>query len=204
MKTEEKTPRITTADYLDFAFLHRRAEALIDNPKLKIIGIYIAVAMYTGLRYSDLIKLTWEHLHYGNAFFDITEQKTSKVRRITISKKLRDLLMMDTLKTSMQEREEWDKKKYDLIFLSQKGTPFTNQALNRILKIQLRECHIQKENISTHTLRKSFGRRIWEKNGKSEEGLIYLMDLFNHSSLKITKTYLGITADDRAKLYLSL
>ena len=41
MKTEEKTPRITTADYLDFAFLHRRAEALIDNPKLKILFLIL-------------------------------------------------------------------------------------------------------------------------------------------------------------------
>jgi len=194
MKIQVKTPRVTTADYLDFDFLHRKAERLINyEPKLKTIGVYIAVAMYTGLRYSDLIRLTYEDLDYSNRDFNVVEQKTGKIRTISISKKLRDLLMV-TYRTSNE----------GLIFLSQKGTPFTNQALNRVLKTVLTEHKNQTNNISTHTLRKSFGRRIWEKNGKSEEGLIYLMDLFNHSSLKITKTYLGITADDRAKLYLSL
>jgi integrase len=183
-----KTLRITTADYLDFNFATETAKDLIQNKKTEVIGTYIAIAIYTGLRYSDLIKLDWSI--FQNKDLTIKEQKTNKVRTITFSNNLLNIIKPI-------------QKSNGLIFVSQKGTPYEIQSLNRILKTIFKNQLLTK-NISTHTMRKTFGRQIWNINNKSEAGLISLMDLFNHSNLKITKAYLGITAEDRAEVYLSL
>jgi integrase len=183
-----KNSKSTTADYLDFNFATQTAKDLIQNPKTATIGIYIAIAVYTGLRFSDLIKLDWRIFKNGD--LTINEQKTGKKRVITFSKNL--LSIVDPIK-----------KDTGLIFVSQKGTPYEIQSLNRILKTIFKNQLLTK-NISTHTMRKTYGRQVWELNNRSEAGLIALMDLFNHSSLGITKAYLGITAEDRANIYLSL
>jgi integrase len=178
----------TTADYLDFNFTVQTAKDLISNPKTETIGVYIAVAIYTGLRFSDLQNLDWSV--FSRKDMTIKEQKTKKDRVITFSENLLTLI------APVQ-------KQNGFIFTSQKGAPYEIQSLNRILKTIFKN-QLQTKNISTHTMRKTYGRRVWEMNNKSEAGLIALMDLFNHSSLKITKSYLGITAEDRALIYLNL
>jgi integrase len=183
-----ETLRRTTADFLDFNFATQTARDLLQNKKTEVIGTYIAIAVYTGLRFSDLIKLDWNIFQKENLI--LKEQKTNKVRIVTFSKNLLDIIKPI-------------QKSNGLIFVSQKGTPYEIQSLNRILKSIFKN-QLQSKNISTHTMRKTYGRQVWEINNRSEAGLIALMDLFNHSSMAVTKTYLGITAEDRAKIYLSL
>lgn len=56
----------------------------------------------------------------------------------------------------------------------------------------------------THMFRKTLGRHVWESNDHSEKSLILLGNLFNHSSVKITKAYLGIREKEISDVYLSL
>ena len=56
-------------------------------------------------------------------------------------------------------------------------------------------------NISTHSMRKSFGRRVYESCGESEKALNYLSELFNHSSISITRKYLGIRQEELNNIY---
>jgi site-specific recombinase XerD len=92
---------------------------------------------------------------------------------------------------------------------SKMGKPDLNQSvigrhirtINKQLKIHAFHSGIRNKRISSHSMRKSFGRFIYEKNGRSDEALIKLSHLFNHSSTAITRIYLSITKEEVDDLY---
>jgi integrase len=55
-----------------------------------------------------------------------------------------------------------------------------------------------------YTLRKTFGKRVWEMDGQSERSLVYLSQIFNHSNVGITRRYIGIVQEDIRNIYLNL
>ena len=61
------------------------------------------------------------------------------------------------------------------------------------------------EHLSTHSMRKTFGYRVYSTSGDNAEvALVKLMELFNHSSVAITKRYLGIRAEELQECYSML
>ena len=57
-------------------------------------------------------------------------------------------------------------------------------------------------NFSCHSLRKTFGRQVYNMNNdNSELALVKLMELFNHSSVSITKRYLGLRQEELLNTY---
>ena len=59
-------------------------------------------------------------------------------------------------------------------------------------------------NISTHSLRKTFGRRVYENNNESERALMLLSEIYNHTNLKLTRTYLGLKQQEIDDVYLNM
>lgn len=156
-----------------------------------VLGINIA------LRISDLLKLKWSDvLKNKKSFKDICiiEGKTNKERRIKLNKAsekaLRELL--DSLDTYYMD---------DYIFKSREGNmkPITRQQALNILKSAAKAVGV-KDNVGTHTLRKTWGYHAWKKGFSPA----LIMDTLNHSNLSVTKRYLGITQDDINDLYGSL
>ena len=72
------------------------------------------------------------------------------------------------------------------------------QALN-ILKDASRSVGV-KDNVGTHTLRKTWGYHAWKKGFSPA----LIMETLNHSNLTMTKRYLGIRQDEINDLYGSL
>ena len=61
---------------------------------------------------------------------------------------------------------------------------------------------LQIGNFSCHSLRKTFGRQVYNMNNdNSELALVKLMELFNHSSVSITKRYLGLRQEELLNTY---
>ena len=61
------------------------------------------------------------------------------------------------------------------------------------------------EHFSTHSMRKTFGRRVVESAGENTEmALLKLSELFNHSSPQITRRYLGLRHEEFMDVYDAL
>jgi len=182
--------RLTKSDYIDFDKCLNTGRRLINSDKQSVIGLYIIVSIYTGLRISDVLRLKWSDLMKEDLV--IKEKKTKKIRTIKINSTIHSVRSKFNL-----NGED------DFIFKSQKGSVFSIQQINRVLKeiFKIESKHL---NISSHSLRKSFGRRVYENNNESEKSLVYLSELFNHTSLSITRKYLGIRQEELNDIYMSL
>ena len=141
------------------------------------------------LRYSDISRITWSDV-LGKETLILNEKKTNKRREITIGRTLRESII-----TSYNELKHPNKE--ELIFL------YTLQHTNLLLKEGGKDVKIRNKNISTHSLRKSGSRFIWENNGHSDEYLIKLSSILNHSSTSITRRYLGISREEIKDIYQS-
>ena len=92
----------------------------------------------------------------------------------------------------------------EFCFLSGKGKNkvYSIQWINIVLKELKNKYNLKIDHFSTHSLRKTFGRQVYNMNGdNSELALVKLMELFNHSSVTITKRYLGLRQEELLNTY---
>jgi integrase len=61
--------------------------------------------------------------------------------------------------------------------------------------------YFRKSDITSHSLRKTFGRMVWNVDNQSDRALMYLSELFNHTSASITRRYLGIKQEELNDIY---
>jgi site-specific recombinase XerD len=171
---------------------------LLDD-KTCVFGFYIIMSVNIGTRYGDTTRIRhsdMEGLAAGD-YLSIREQKTGKVREIQLNEKVVDaytylrqrLIAINRLRST------------GYIFTSNKGTIFRVMSMNRLLKEHFAGYTKQ---ISTHSLRKSFGRRVYENSGRSEDSLIKLSELFQHASMATTRRYLGLRREELDNLYMTL
>lgn len=180
---------IKGSTYINFEKAIYKGQSLIksgDNPNF---GLLIICGINLGLRISDLLKLDWEQLKKDE--FSILEMKTGKKRTITINDNIKSQL------NYFKDNISYQKGGYP--FMSQKGTIYSVQQVNRLIKK-----YFKGQRISSHSLRKSFGRRVWDVNGKSDEALLYLSEILNHSNTNVTRRYLGIRDEEITNIYLNL
>ena len=187
----------TKSDYIEWNKLQSLILKLERDGDWKF-ALLIAIGIYTGLRISDILLLRWRDL-VEKEFIEITEMKTKKYRRIKINQNLSEIIER-MLSHNENELE-------NLIFLNKfKTSTISVQYVNRKLKTLAFEYNLSKEptKIKSHSLRKSFGRRVFENNDNSERALILLSEMFNHTSIKTTKIYLGIREKEIFEIYDSL
>ena len=80
----------------------------------------------------------------------------------------------------------------ELCFISGRNKAYSIQWINLILKELKYRYNLRINHFSTHSLRKTFGRKVFESSDNAELALVKLMELFNHSSIMTTKRYLAI------------
>jgi integrase len=161
--------------------------------------LLIGTGAYLGLRASDLLELKWSDV-LGKEEVEITENKTGKHRYISINSSLKDILAYTSRELSRHGKFNYD----SFLFANRNGGKVSIQYINRLLKKTFSDFGVKTQNASTHTLRKTFGKRIWEMDGKSERSLIYLSQIFNHSSISITRRYIGIVQEDIRDIYMKM
>jgi site-specific recombinase XerD len=185
-----------TADYIDFDKVINKGQNLLNDKKKCRLGFLLIFSVNSGLRISDILSI--KHQDLLDEKVVITEKKTGKQRVITLNQIVRNsyLKLISKLK-----EEGMSYSQDDYIFISQKGTTFRTQTINGILKTLFKD---KRHQISSHSLRKAFARRVYENMNQSEDSLVLLSEIFSHSSISITRRYLGIRKETIANVYLSL
>ena len=180
----------TTSDYMNFDSTLNKAMKIIKYDKNYKIGFLVVFGINGGLRISDILKLKHEDLL--NDSISLIESKTNKKRVIRLNDNIKNAYALFRGRCS---------ESTGYVFISNQNTVFSSQYVNRKLK----EIFGSKTlSISTHSLRKTFGRQVWSNNNETDKALLYLSELFNHSSPAITKRYLGIRQEELDDIYLSL
>ena len=157
--------------------------------------LLVTLTVHTALRISDILRIRWDDVYdfVNKRFFEsitITEKKTKKIKIIALNANILTALTkyIDSARAGA--------------FLI--GNKRTGKAISRIQAYRIIRAASEKLQLQTraacHALRKTFGYHSW-KNGVS---LAVIMEIYNHSSLAVTKRYLGITQDDINEAYLSL
>jgi integrase len=185
----------TRSDYLNFDEVTIKALKIIRQGKESNLGFLTIVGINIGLRISDLLSLTYQDLE--NESLILIEGKTGKKRTIRINNNIREALSLLKKVTG---------KSQGLLFVSRNNGLYSVQYINRWLKSTYGTNGPKKNKlkISTHSLRKTFARRAYESANNKESALVFLSEIFNHSSLAITKKYLGIRQEELDDVYLSL
>ena len=178
-------------DFKDYYLLEKTN---VRNYTLCVMGLN------TALRISDLLGLRWGNVYDLSrqtcfSHLCVTEQKTGKVNQIALNQAVIDALQdyFSLLRTRPSEE--------DYLFPSRKGVnrPLSRSQAFRIIR-EAADANGMSRHISCHSLRKTFGYHAWRQGVSS----VLLMDIYNHSSFRITKRYLGIEQDDRDSVFLKI
>ncbi len=172
-------PLRTQQEINDFLFCLRRNKNAKRDVFLFLIGIN------SGLRMSDIVKLKKKDV-ISSKNPRIVEQKTGKTR----------ILYLSSLQELIQDYTK-DLEPEDYLFPSTKGghveVNTVYQMFQKVAKL------LGRDDIGTHTLRKTFGYHYYKKTKDVDT----LMEIFGHSSEKITKRYIGINEDEISETLLN-
>ena len=162
-----------------------------------LLELYCRLSFCTALRISDVLSLTWADILYKDTVCKV-EHKTQKTRLIKIgdTNKRRFIELYELLK-----RPDLNKA---VIRHPKKDEAYTVRQMNRILKKLRDRYHLPITRISTHTLRKTFGKYVYEKEGMTESALVLLSKIFDHSSVAITRRYIGLSQEKINDVYASI
>lgn len=172
---------------------------LTEHPNPRNYALCI-LGLNTALRISDILLLKWEDVYDDKkkkylSHISVTEQKTGKISRIAINHTITEVL------TDYYETSKTAPAANDYLFRSRKGSnrPLGRSQAFRIIKEAACGTGMH-QHVSCHSLRKTFGYHAWRQGTPPA----LLMDIYNHSSYRITKHYLGIDQDDRDNVFLNI
>ena len=131
-------------------------------------ALVMRVALHTGLRIGDILKLKPEHL---KPHFWVKESKTGKAKQVGLP---------EPLLTDLKERagQTW------VFESSRTGKPHTRQAVWRDVKRAAAAFRIP-QNVAPHSARKVYAVELLEKYGDFER----VQKALNHSSEAVTLIY---------------
>jgi len=188
----------TKSDYIEWNKLQSLILKLERDGDWKF-SLLLSIGCFTGLRISDILSLKWIDV-IDREFIEITEKKTKKYRKIKLNPSLIEIINRIVSSLTIENIE-------DHIFLNRfKTSTMSIQYVNRKIKEIMERYKVVKDPtmIKSHSLRKSFGRRVFENNDNSERSLILLSEILNHSNIKTTKVYLGIRDKEIFDVYDNL
>lgn len=164
-----------------------------------------------GLRANELLDLKMNQVFFPNGSvrliedeedtsdgIDIYQSKTKKHRTVFLNTACKDALEWAfPIKGAYLQSEEY-------LFPSREGGAIQVGTFRKVLKEAAAACGL-KQNIGTHTCRKTWGWHQYKYNSeKANLDITMLQRAFGHSSPEVTLRYLGITDEEDKALYKNM
>lgn len=203
-KKEEKFNN--KADYIDWDSLRYFILKTNEDGNYKI-SLFAMLSTFFALRISEVLTLKWIDVYDQEQFILMEKKNNRKDGNTKPKKRLISIIpdVQEKIHFAYDKLKVRDKRQY--IFLNNSKTnpkPFSRQYVNRVLKELFDKYDIKYNNLSSHSFRKTFGRKYLEENNYSEYAFEMLMDLYNHQDRRTTKIYLGIRNEEIQSIYKSL
>lgn len=182
-----------TSDYMEWDVMLSLIRKLYRDGNYRM-SLLIGCGCFFGLRISDILTLTWSML-LNDDKFTLNEKKTNKRRVVKINADFQQHIKQchDALRITNDNEK---------CFLSQKKMVYSTQRINILFKEIKKKYSLKIEHFSTHSMRKTFGRKVYESSGENANmALMKLSELFNHSNVSVTKIYLGIREKELLETY---
>jgi integrase len=150
-----------------------------------------------GLRVSDLLKLQWKDIFNSDMkTFRVYDRKKEKK-----TQKGRTMFFNDAFKQAIMayiERFNPDIAPEGYLFTSRnnRNKPICSSTVDKMINSFVKACNIE-GNYSTHSLRKTFAYHIY----KQTNNLALVQELLNHSSMAVTRRYLGLVDEELQRAY---
>ena len=155
------------------------------------------IGINVGMRVNDLLSIEWKDIFKPgtkqfNEYFVPKEQKTQKVRQIFINKSFRA-----AVKEYLKYIPDTDTSQ-GYVFTNRQGNRLSDASVDKMLKLLEKELNL--ENLSTHSLRKTFAYHLYMQTND----LSLVQEILQHSSVAVTRRYLGLTQEVKKKAYNDL
>lgn len=191
-----KKNQLTKSDYLPMSEFKKLLKELHKDKKY-IWELYARLSFCTALRCSDVLSLTWHDI-WNRCSLTVTEKKTGKTRKIPFNLQTQERIDEAYLLMKRPNPNE-------LIFYNKKTRkPFTIQYINQMAKRWKEKYDLNIDHFSTHTFRKTFGRYVYDTNKDKSEALILVNSILNHSTIDVTKVYIGLRQDEVNSVFNSI
>lgn len=150
-------------------------------------------------RVGDMLSLKWENLFdpktgkFRNDILEIQEDKTDKLANPRINSACRAAVNLYIEKTGCDvSKDNYTTPVFLQLTGTHKGCVLSDSGYLKSLKKVARAVGIE-HNVGTHSPRKTFGMMSRMLHPGDYDSMELLQTIYNHSSTKTTKSYIGLT-----------
>jgi integrase len=166
----------------------------------KRFALLFAVGIYSGLRIGDMKKVTRQNIK--DKEFKIIAEKTGKTELRWFPPPFYELLKRCDIAISGKNG-----LKAGCLFGSTANPekPLSTQHIGGQLKKYCQMAGVPaKYDIGTHSLRKTFARRLYDKSFDKPEAARKICDLFNHEDERETRKYIGVIKSEIKEMVMNI
>ena len=197
-KNHKKTGKKSEVYVLEIADMKRIISYFADNGKW-IHYLAFILSCNLARRASDILNLRWEHFFdpktgkFRKDMDDFAEMKTDKLANPHINSAVRSAIDKYCKETGCDPSvNDYSGMVFLQLSGNYSGRLLSYAAYMKALK-QAGEAIGIEYNIGTHSPRKTFGAISRMLHPNDYDSMELLQSVFNHSSTKITKSYIGLT-----------
>ena len=182
LQREDDAPKILSEkDLQDVLRYLRRVRRREDSFTARRNYTLILFLAGTGLRLSEVQKLTWKDVNFDDSLIMIRTSKSRKTQSVPLS---------DVLRAELLDYQNYIKRKLssvpEALFVTRRGEPLKKDSIQNIFK-RIRARLGLEGYFSPHTLRNFYIKQLLKGGANIREVQL----LARHSKLEVTKQYIG-------------